>query len=241
MTQRATADIEAPSRGDDPIATWLIDQAWRLDGTAALIAALGERFVAGGIPLWRLDYLMTTLHPLLMGSRYLWRRGVAGVEKMDAPRAVIESEEYLGSPIPTVVETRATLRRRLVGPKAKLDFPMLTEMRDEGGTDYLCVPVEFSDGHVNTVAVASDAPRGFSRRDLDRMFALLPLFARIVEVHAVRRLAADLLDVYVGHDAGRRILRARSAAATARPCAPPFGRATSGGSPRSPTPSPVMR
>ena len=88
---------------------------------------------------------------------------------------------------------------------------MLTEMRDEGGTDYLCVPVEFSDGHVNTVAVASDAPRGFSRRDLDRMFALLPLFARIVEVHAVRRLAADLLDVYVGHAPSSPRPRSRTA------------------------------
>ena len=105
-----------------------------------------------------------------------------------------------------MVEKRATVRRRLVGPNAKLDFPLLKEIRGEGGTDYLCVPVEFSDGHVNTVSVTSDAPQGFSRQHLDRMYALLPLFARIVEVHAVRRLAADLLDVYVGHDAGRRIL-----------------------------------
>ena len=205
--ERAGAALETATRGDDPIAAWLIDEAWRLDGTAALIGGLSERFVAGGIPLWRLNYLMTTLHPSLLGSRYLWRRGGDGVDTLDAPRAVIESEEYLTSPIPAVVENRATLRRRLVGPKAKLDFPLLREMRDEGGTDYLCVPVEFSDGHINTVSVASDAPQGFSREDLDRMYALLPLFARIVQVHAVRRLAADLLDVYVGHDAGLRILQ----------------------------------
>lgn len=207
MYERATADMDAALRADDEIAAWLIDEAWRLDGTAALIEALGERFVAGGIPLWRLNYLMTTLHPSLLGSRYLWRRGGTGVETLDAPRAVIESDEYLRSPIPSVVDNRTTLRRRLVGPKAKLDFPLLIEIRDDGGTDYLCVPVEFSDGHINTVSVTSDAAEGFRRHDLDRMYALLPLFARIVEVHAVRRLAADLLDVYVGHDAGRRILK----------------------------------
>ncbi len=207
MYERATADMDAALRADDEIAAWLIDEAWRLDGTAALIEALGERFVAGGIPLWRLNYLMTTLHPSLLGSRYLWRRGGTGVETLDAPRAVIESDEYLRSPIPSVVDNRTTLRRRLVGPKAKLDFPLLIEIRDDGGTDYLCVPVEFSDGHINTVSVTSDAAEGFRRHDLDHMYALLPLFARIVEVHAVRRLAADLLDVYVGHDAGRRILK----------------------------------
>ncbi len=207
MSERATVDLDTLPRGDDPIAAWLIDEAWRLAGTAALIQALGDRFGGGGIPLWRLNYLMTTLHPSLLGSRYLWRRNGEGVESLDAPRAVVESEEYLRSPIPTVVETRTTLRRRLVGPKAKLDYPLLVQMRDEGGTDYLCVPVEFSDGHINTVSVASDAPQGFSRHDLERMYALLPLFARIVEVHAVRRLATDLLDVYVGHDAGLRILK----------------------------------
>ncbi len=207
MYERATADMDAALRADDEIAAWLIDEAWCLDGTAALIEALGERFVAGGIPLWRLNYLMTTLHPSLLGSRYLWRRGGTGVETLDAPRAVIESDEYLRSPIPSVVDNRTTLRRRLVGPKAKLDFPLLIEIRDDGGTDYLCVPVEFSDGHINTVSVTSDAAEGFRRHDLDHMYALLPLFARIVEVHAVRRLAADLLDVYVGHDAGRRILK----------------------------------
>ena len=207
MSEPATDRIEAQPRGDDPIAAWLIDEAWRLEGTAALIEGLSERFVAGGIPLWRLNYLMTTLHPSLLGSRFLWRRGGDGVHTSEAPRAVIDSEEYVHSPIPTVVESRTTLRRRLVGPKAKLDFPMLVKMRADGGTDYLCVPVEFSDGHVNTVSVASDAERGFSRRDLDRMFAVLPLFARIVEVHAVRRIATDLLDIYVGHDAGGRILK----------------------------------
>ena len=207
MSERATADVATAAPGGDPIAARLIDEAWRLGGTAALIEALCGRFVAGGIPLWRLNYLMTTLHPSLLGSRYLWHRGGDGVDTLDAPRSVVESEEYLSSPIPAVVENRATLRRRLVGPKAKLDFALLREIRDEGGTDYLCVPVEFSDGHVNTVSVTSDAAHGFSRDDLDRMFALLPLFARIVEVHAVQRLAADLLDVYVGHDAGLRILK----------------------------------
>ena len=148
---------------------------------------------------------MTTLHPELLGSRYRWVRG-RGVDVLAAPREVEVSDEFQASPIREVYARRRALRRHLVGDNVKLDFPLLEDLPDQGGTDYVCLPVEFSDGHMDIVSVATDAPQGFSPGDLDRMYGLFPLFCRIVEVQAVRRLAGDLLDIYVCHDAGERIL-----------------------------------
>ena len=173
--------------------------------TADLIAELAERMAGGGIPLWRLTYLMTTLHPELLGSRYRWVRG-QGIDVFDAPREVAMSDDFQASPFREVLGRKRALRRHLVGADAKLDFRLLEQLRDQGGTDYVCLPVEFSDGHMDIVSVATDAAEGFSRHDLDRMYGLFPLFCRIVEIQAVRRLARDLLDIYVGHDAGERIL-----------------------------------
>ena len=238
MSERATADVATAAPGGDPIAAWLIDEAWRLGGTAALIEALCGRFVAGGIPLWRAQLSDDDAASLALG---LALPVAPRRRRRRHPGCAPFGRRIRGIPVEpdsAVVENRATLRRRLVGPKAELDFALLREIRDEGGTDYLCVPVEFSDGHVNTVSVTSDAAHGFSRDDLDRMFALLPLFARIVEVHAVQRLAADLLDVYVGHDAGLRILKGQIGRGDGQTFAPPSGPATFADLRRSPIPWP---
>jgi len=106
--------------------------------TADLIEQLAERMAGGAIPLWRFIYLMTTLHPVLLGSRYRWVRG-RGVDVLAAPREVEVSDEFQASPIREVYARRRALWRHLVGDNVKLDFPLREDLRDQGGTD-ICVP-----------------------------------------------------------------------------------------------------
>jgi adenylate cyclase len=84
--------------------------------------------------------------------------------------------------------------------------PILRQLKAEGATDYVALPLIFCNGHVDGLSVVSDAPGGFSRADLDRMFLLQFAFTRIVEVHSLRDTATNLLDAYVGRAAGQRIL-----------------------------------
>ncbi|MGQ0546740.1 MAG: adenylate/guanylate cyclase domain-containing protein [Betaproteobacteria bacterium] len=74
-------------------------------------------------------------------------------------------------------------------------------------TDYLALPVLFSNGTSNFFAVASTAPEGFSDADLERCGALASLLAPVLEVLAVRRVTLGLLDAFVGPRIGERILR----------------------------------
>ena len=70
------------------------------------------------------------------------------------------------------------------------------------------MPVEFTiAGRPSAVSVATDHPDGFTAGQFDRMNRLRPLFARVCESHLLQELAASLLDTYVGHEAGERILR----------------------------------
>ena len=46
-------------------------------------------------------------------------------------------------------EVRADERRRLIDPACPMDFPVLSRLKEEGGTDYLVVPMVCSDGEVN--------------------------------------------------------------------------------------------
>ena len=56
------------------------------------------------------------------------------------------------------------------------------------------------------VTWATDRPGGFSEADIAALEEINPALAAIVETRAVRRISANLLDTYLGPQAGRRIL-----------------------------------
>src|SRR5207248_1569828 len=97
------------------------------------------------------------------------------------------------------------LRLRLDSTEARA-FPQLDELRAEGGTDYLAVPIKFSNGEVHVGTWATRRPCGFIDAECTALQSLSAPLARLTEAYALRRTAANLLDTYVGHDAGTRIL-----------------------------------
>jgi adenylate cyclase len=187
----------------DPLAAWFVTEACRIADTRELIAAAGQQLVAAGIPLYRLAYFQFTLNPEFAGKAYLWRRG-REVEVGTRSHGDNQDAEYRDNPLPIVFEQGKTVRVRLDSVEPQV--PLLRQLKDEGATDYVALPLLFTTGHVDALSVVSDQPGGFSRNDLDRMFALQFAFTRLVEVHSLRDTAVQLLDAYVGRAAGQRIL-----------------------------------
>lgn len=187
----------------DPVARWFVTEAYRITDTARLVAEAGEQLVLSGIPLYRLAYFQITLHPAFAGKGYFWRHG-RGVETGLRPHGDNQDAEYRDNPLPIVFEQQKTVRVRLdrVEPQA----PLLRQLKDEGATDYVALPLLFTNGHVDALSIVSDAPDGFSGTDLDRMYLLQFAFTRLVEIHSLRDTATHLLDAYVGRAAGQRIL-----------------------------------
>lgn len=140
-----------------------------------------------------------------MGRRFLWRRGAAEVEVREAPYAILTSHDYNHSPVNQVYLTGRELRRRLDGSDA-LEYQILDELRRDGLTDYLVVPMRFTDGDVHAMAWATDAAGGFGDAELDALRWLSRPLGRVAEILAMRRIASSLLSAYVGHNAGERIL-----------------------------------
>jgi adenylate cyclase len=104
-------------------------------------------------------------------------------------------------------ERRALWRR--LDADAALDFPILEELRAEGYTDYLAMPLPFTDGRVQILSFASRAPLGFTHSQLADLEAILPGFALLVEVFESRRFTATLLETYLGRHTGERVLAGR--------------------------------
>ena len=117
---------------------------------------LCERMVECGIPLWRVAVFVTTLHPDIMGRRFLWQADT-GVTTSNALFAIMETDDYRKSPFTTVYATRKPLRRRLADPDCPVDFAILQDLRAEGCTDYAAFPLLFTDGtiHVATWSTQS--------------------------------------------------------------------------------------
>jgi adenylate cyclase len=157
------------------------------------------------VPLWRVAVFVRTLHPHIMGRRFMWRPD-APVAVSSAPYEVEQSDEFRNSPVVRVYETGAPLRRRLADPDCPMDFAILDEFIAEGVTDYLVSPLHFTNGEIHVATWTTRAPGGFTDRQVAGIEAIVAPLARIAEIFALRRIRAILLDTYVGPHAGARIL-----------------------------------
>jgi adenylate cyclase len=158
-----------------------------------------------GIPLWRVAVFVRTLHPHIMGRRFIWRPG-AEVEVREAPFDLLETAEFQGSPVAKVFASGAPIRRRLADADCPIDFAMLRELRDERVSDYLASPLLFTDGEVHLATWTTRQPGGFTDAQIEGIESIIAPLARVAEVRALRRTATNLLDTYVGKQAGERIL-----------------------------------
>ncbi|MGC1888551.1 MAG: hypothetical protein WA709_21075, partial [Stellaceae bacterium] len=190
------------------IADWLIDGARSAPQPAHVLAQLSERLVACGIPLWRVAVFVRTLHPQVMGRRFIWRPGTE-VEVSEAPYELLERAAFLDNPIAQVYATGRVLRRKLADPDCAVDFPVLSELRAEGITDYLALPLVFTDGAIHAVTCTTQQAGGFTDAQIAGLETIITPLARVAEIRALRRMGSTLLDTYVGHDAGERILAGR--------------------------------
>jgi adenylate cyclase len=188
-----------------PIIDWLIDGALSAPAPDQVLTELCGRLVKTGAPVWRSAVFVRTLHPEIMGRRFLWRQG-EGTAVDDAPYATLDSSDYHVSPVTAVLVSDQPFRRRLREAADAGNMEVLIGLQKQGGTDYLAVPMRFTDGSVHVATFATRAPEGFSEAAIQALTAVVRPLARVAEIRALRRTADNLLDAYVGRQAGARIL-----------------------------------
>ncbi|MAF46797.1 MAG: DUF427 domain-containing protein [Rhodospirillales bacterium] len=196
---------EAPT-GINPLAQWLMHDAWNADSNPDLVYKFCRGLIEYGIPIFRFRLIIRTLHPQLYARVFTWSKGDPEVEEFRADRTVVEAEQFVNSPFAAILEGAGGVRRRLDTANPQLDYPVLQDLLDEGATDYVAMPLVFSDGQVNAFSIASDRPGGFSTDDLGYIYEIIPVLSRLIEMHYVRRTAVTLLDTYLGHQTGERVL-----------------------------------
>jgi len=195
---------EANSAALEATINWLIDGARSAQTPDGVLEELSQRLLAAGIPLWRAGVFVSTLHPDVFGRSFFWKRG-AVVAIGEADYSLPDSQEFQTSPLHTVVATAKPVRHRMSETPVGFSM-MLDDIRAQGATDYVAFPLIATDGAVDSASWSTDQPGGFSDADIRNIEKVIPALARVAEVRALKRTATTLLNTYVGHRTGERIL-----------------------------------
>jgi adenylate cyclase len=187
------------------IVDWLIDGARSAPTSETVVAELCDRLLDCGFPVWRVGLFILTLHPQIMGQRFLWTQGQP-VDVMDGSFEAFQSEEFRRSPVRHVIDNRAPLRRKLADDNCPLDFAFTRQIKQQGATDYFVVPLFFADGAVHGANFATRQPGGFTERQITGLSRLVAPLTRVAEARSLQRQASVLLNTYVGRHAGSRVL-----------------------------------
>jgi adenylate cyclase len=187
---------------------WLVDGAQGAGSSAEIVTRIGDGLVAEGVAVDRISAFVSTLHPDVYGRMFEWRAGERATV-MELSHAMTELAKFRDSPIWHVYRERVELRRRLADPAAPHEFPMLDDLARDGFTDYFALPMVFTTGQGHSITFATRRDGGFRDGDLALMRQIVRPLARIAEIYALRRTAANLLDTYVGRNAGERVLAGR--------------------------------
>ena len=104
-------DAISPDRCDiTSVVEWLVDGARSAPEPHQVLAEGSERLCRCGIPLWRVEVFVRTLHPNSPGRAFVWRPGEA-VQVRPADFELFESEEFRNSPVASVYERGVAIRR----------------------------------------------------------------------------------------------------------------------------------
>ena len=205
-----------PEAGDartTPTVELILREATVGDDLGGLLAAVCERLVAAGLPLWRVSLSMQAIDPTVRALAFVWRRGRGTSADATLHGAGDEGEAmYRRSPIHHLQAAGLDAGRwRLEIGEGCDTLPILAELRAGGATDYLMRLVRFGGSTATALpgvalAIATDRPGGFADAEVAAFDALLPALGLASCRFALARTASEVLGVYLGPMTARRVL-----------------------------------
>jgi adenylate cyclase len=189
----------------DNIADWLLE--WRqLSEGIASFDEFAWRLVAAGMPLIRVTLHTATLHPQFLGTTITWWRDTAETVQVMIAHEVGDAIPYEKNPVYRVCYGRETLRRRLDLPDDELDFEVLIELRERGGTDYIAMPIDSAYAAAYMLTFVTDRPRGFREDELADLARVGRRLSIAADRHNQYWITHNLLCAYLGANTGPKVL-----------------------------------
>jgi adenylate cyclase len=190
----------------DNIAEWLLKPPPQLAEGWVNFDEFAWRLVAAQMPLLRVTLHAATLHPQFLGTTITWWRDTGETVQVMIAHEVADAIPYEKNPVRRVCYGRETLRRRLDRPDDTLDFEILIELRDRGGTDYIAMPIDGVYAAAYMLTFVTDRPAGFTDKELADLARLGQRLSIIADRHNQWWITRNLLCAYLGANTGPNVL-----------------------------------
>jgi len=183
----------------DAIAEWLVGAARAIPTGLQAFDEFAWRMLATGLPLLRVTLHSGTLHPQFLGTTFIWWRTSGRSEQTLIAHEITDVIHYEDNPVQRVCIGGETLRRRLDGAGATLDFAVLTELKAQGATDYLALPIRSIHGRNSNymLTYVTDRPGGFTADEIADMTRISQRVAVLCDIHGQRWIATNVLNAYL--------------------------------------------
>jgi adenylate cyclase len=202
----------------DRLTDWVVRQGLEGTNETDLLRKFCEKCAPLGLPLARGLAFIDTLHPVHEGRLFRWRDdGVEEEATRDYGRSDqgANAESWQRSPFFHLLQTGGEELRRRIAFGDPIDYPIVQEVKDAGHTDYILFVHRFArsstigemDGVYSAWATRHEA--GFSDANIAALRRLVPALAMAIKSGALARIAGTLVEVYLGKDAGQRVLAGR--------------------------------
>jgi adenylate cyclase len=199
------------------ISRWIAERTLAGEPETRILEGTCERMAALGVNLRRAVIGADTLHPVLEGRIFEWRRDHEETSERTYGRLDPQRSEnlWLQSPFHYLFSSgEGRLRRRLdPATNAPFDFPILAELAAEGTTDYVAYCNRLGGaavvGPMDCIfsSWTTDRRGGFHDGALEVLDHVVPCVAGAILGVSLGRIADALVETYLGRDAGRRVLR----------------------------------
>jgi len=200
----------------DILLDWIVRRG--LDGLdeGQLLREFCEKCREAGLMVSRALSFIDTLHPVHEGRIYRWRddsvEEEAAMDYARTDQGGPAAESWQRSPFFHLLQTGEEELRRRIGFGEEPGFGIIQEMKDLGHTDYIVFIHRFAGdtkiGDMDGVysAWSTRHSEGFSDANIVALRRLVPALALAIKSAALARIADTLVQVYLGRDAGRRVL-----------------------------------
>jgi adenylate cyclase len=200
------------------ITTWITEAGLEGRAETAMLTGFCERLTATGLPLTQAIIVIDTLHPVYEGNAIRWYRGERETTLTGYGRTNVggeTTENYRRSSFYYLWQSGEGMLRRRLTAEAIAEFPNLASLRDEGLTDHVAIMNRFAaEGVVGDMdcvyaSWSTDLPEGFADADIAALRRLSPFLSLAIKCASLARTAANLVETYLGRDAGRLVLSGR--------------------------------
>ena len=203
----------------DGISNWLLDQGLRELDLGELVRGLGQKLLAGGVPVARISLGGMILHPVYGALDVLWEAEGDVATNLKFPRSKLTGKEFQNSPFFNAVMHQSPFERyNLEDAEVAATFPIFEKFCEQGFTDYLLAfhtygrteEILWADLPPGLQGVASSFTTrrigGFTDREVDYLKALTRPLALAVKASTTHELAETVLNTYLGSYSGGQVL-----------------------------------